>query len=73
MVKHRRVLGGLLALAISAVGLASFRPPSADVAACVRVSGGNFDAPGNDNQAGILLIQALPAAIALVLVLFAAS
>lgn len=46
----RLVLAGVLALGI----LPAVAPASVFAASCVRVSGGNFDAPGNDNYAAYL-------------------
>lgn len=43
----------LLALALAVVALPA-TTSDADAAACVRIRGGNFDAPGNDNYAANL-------------------
>jgi hypothetical protein len=48
----RLVLAGVLSVA--AFGGSVAAPSSADAASCVRISGGRFDAPGNDNYAAYL-------------------
>ncbi len=50
-----RTLGVLvLAIALTGVITAALPPTVAEGASCVRISGGRFDAPGNDNLAGNL-------------------
>lgn len=51
---RRRMLGGVLALALAVLGTSAVVPSTTDAASCVRISGGNFDAPGNDNYAANL-------------------
>jgi lamin tail-like protein len=43
-----------LVLMTGLFGTVAIAPESASAAACVRISGGLFDAPGNDNLAGLL-------------------
>ena len=53
----RRVLPAALAIAITAVALTTApaaNPPVAIAGGCIRFSATNFDAPGDDNQAGNL-------------------
>ena len=49
-VKHR-LLRIVLVASIGLFGMSSLTPGLAGAATCVRISGGNFDAPGNDNYA----------------------
>jgi len=49
----RRLVLSVVFGAATMVGAAS-GPPSVDGASCVRISGGRFDAPGNDNDAAHL-------------------
>lgn len=51
---RRRSLGIALALALAAWGVPAVAPSPAAAASCVRISGGNFDAAGNDNYAASL-------------------
>lgn len=51
---RRRILGVALTLALAVWGVPAVAPSTTDAASCVRISGGNFDAPGNDNQAANL-------------------
>jgi hypothetical protein len=51
MIRAARRLVLALALTASFLGHAAAAPPVADAASCVRISGGNFNAPGDDNQA----------------------
>jgi hypothetical protein len=44
----------VLVLAATAVGVNAGAPSTADAASCVRISGGNFNAPGDDNLAANL-------------------
>lgn len=50
---RRRLLGGAFVMALAIAGMPAVAPAT-DAAACVRISGGNFDAPGNDNYAANL-------------------
>ena len=51
----RAIVARLFLAAFLAVGVfPTVAPTSADAASCVRVSGGRFDAPGNDNYAAYL-------------------
>ena len=51
----RALFASSLLAAVLAVGvMPSVSPTSADAASCVRISGGRFDAPGNDNYAAYL-------------------
>lgn len=51
---RRRVVGAALVLALAGFGGSSGVPATIAAASCVRISGGNFDAPGNDNYAANL-------------------
>ena len=48
------ILRGLLALTVAFTGITLIATTPVDAAACVRFSGGHFDAPGNDNYAAYL-------------------
>lgn len=51
----RAAIAGFTLAAVMAVGVMPFvAPTSADAASCVRISGGRFNAPGNDNYAAYL-------------------
>jgi hypothetical protein len=51
---RRPILGAFLALAFALAGMGLVAPATVDAASCVRISGGRFDAPGNDNYASSL-------------------
>ena len=53
---YRASVGAILALALALAlaSVAGIGPTSVDAASCVRISGGRFDAPGNDNLASKL-------------------
>ena len=51
---RRRMVGVAVALALAAWGMPAVAPATVDAASCVRISSGNFDAPGNDNYAANL-------------------
>lgn len=50
----RALAAPLLALALIAGLVPGFAPSTAEAAGCLRIVGGNFDAPGNDNYAANL-------------------
>jgi hypothetical protein len=50
----RFLVAPVLALAFLAGLVPGFRPLHVEAASCVRISGGHFDAPGNDNLAANL-------------------
>jgi hypothetical protein len=51
----RTTIGSLVVAAVLAVGFVPVLAPTpVDAASCVRIRGGNFDAPGNDNLAANL-------------------
>ena len=51
---RRPIIGALLALALALVSVSIVTPSTVEAASCVRISGGQFDAPGNDNYAANL-------------------
>jgi len=51
IIDRRRLLSGLMAVAMAVLGTSAMPPSTATAASCARISGGNFDAPGNDNYA----------------------
>jgi hypothetical protein len=50
----RLFVAPVVAIAIGVGRVATASPADADAASCVRLSGGRFDAPGNDNYAAYL-------------------